>query len=75
VLAALAPVERSLAELLTVGPATVDDLAARSGLSGAAILSALTLLELRGLVVGSYGRYMPSGSLARWPGIRQVRHR
>jgi DNA protecting protein DprA len=75
VLAALAAVERSLAELLTVGPATVDDLAARSGLSGAAILSALTLLELRGLVVGSYGRYMPSGSLARWPGIRQVRHR
>ena len=75
VLAALAPVERSVAELLTGGPATADDLAVRSGLTGAAILSALTLLELRGLVVGSYGRYMPAGALARWPGMRQMRHR
>ena len=33
VLAALAPVERSVAELLTGGPATVDDLAGRSGLT------------------------------------------
>ena len=74
VLAALAPVERSVAELLTGGPATADDLAVRSGLSGAAILSALTLLELRGLVVGSYGRYMPAGALARWPGIRRMSH-
>jgi DNA processing protein len=75
VLAVLAPVERSVAELLTGGPATADDLAVRSGLTGAAILSALTLLELRGLVVGSYGRYMPAGALARWPGVRQARHR
>jgi hypothetical protein len=75
VLAVLAPVERSVAELLTGGPATADDLAVQSGLTGAAILSALTLLELRGLVVGSYGRYMPAGALARWPGVRQVRHR
>lgn len=74
-LAVLAPVERSVAELLTGGPATADDLAVQSGLTGAAILSALTLLELRGLVVGSYGRYMPAGALARWPGMRQVRHR
>jgi len=74
-LAALAPVERSIAEHLTSGPATVDDLAHRSGLSGAAILSALTLLELRGLVVGSYGRYVPAGALARWPGRRQGRQR
>jgi DNA processing protein len=71
VLAGLAPVERSVAELLTAGPATADDLALRSGLSGAAILSVLTLLELRGLVVGSYGRYMPAGALARWPGRRR----
>jgi DNA processing protein len=74
VLAALAPVERSVAELLTGGPATADDLAARSGLSGAAILSVLTLLELRGLVVGSYGRYMPAGALTRWPGLGRMRH-
>lgn len=75
VLTALAPMERSVAELLTAGPATADDLALRAGLSGAAILSALTLLELRGLVVGSYGRYMPAGALARWPGKRRIRQR
>jgi DNA processing protein len=73
VLSALAPVERSVAEVLTAGPATADELALRSRLSGAAILSALTLLELRGLVVGSYGRYMPAGPLARWPGRRHGR--
>ena len=75
VLATLAPVERSIAELLAAGPVTVDDLATRSGFSGATILSALTLLELRGLVVGSYGRYMPAGALARWPGMPQIRRR
>jgi DNA processing protein len=75
VLAALAPVERSVAELLTSGPATADDLALRSGLAVAAILSALTLLELRGLVVGAYGRYVPAGALARWPGRRRAQGR
>jgi DNA processing protein len=68
VLASLGPVERSMAELLSAGPATADSLAGRTGLSGGATLSALTLLELRGLVVGAYGRYMPAGALARWPG-------
>ena len=67
-LAMLPPVERSIAELLCAGPATADDLARRTGLAGAAILGALTLLELRGLVVGAYGRYVPAGPLARWPG-------
>ncbi len=65
VLASLGPVERLLAESLARGPATADDLAASTSLSGASILSALTLLELRGLVVGSYGRYIPTGPLAR----------
>jgi DNA processing protein len=71
VLASLGPVERSVAELLAAGPATADELAARAGLSGGAILSALTLLELRRLVVGAYGRYLPAGALARWPGRRR----
>lgn len=70
VLASLGAVERSLAEALAPGPATADDLARKTGLSGAAVLSALTLLELRGLVVGAYGRYMPAGVLARWSGRR-----
>jgi predicted Rossmann fold nucleotide-binding protein DprA/Smf involved in DNA uptake len=67
VLASLGPLERTLAEALVHGPATADDLAARTSLPGAAILSALTLLELRGLVTGSYGRYCPAGLLARRP--------
>ena len=67
VMASLGPVERALAEELVRGPATADDLAARTSLPGAAILSALTLLELRGLVTGSYGRYGPAGLLARRP--------
>jgi DNA processing protein len=71
VLASLGSVERSIAESLSGGPATADELAARAGLSGGAILSALTLLELRGLVVGAYGRYMPAGPLARGPGLRR----
>ena len=68
VIASLGPVERRVAEFLAAGPATADDLARRVGLSGGAILSALTLLELRGLVVGAYGRYTPAGALSRWPG-------
>jgi len=50
VLSSLGAVERSLAELLMAGPATADELARGSSLTGAALLSALTLLELRGLV-------------------------
>ena len=73
VMASLGPVERQLAESLVHGPATADDLAARTALSGAAILSALTLLELRGLVSGCYGRYIPAGLLARCPDGRSKR--
>ena len=66
VLASLGPAERALAEQLALGAATADQLALRTSLPGAAVLSALTLLELRGLVTSGYGRYSPSGSLARW---------
>jgi DNA processing protein len=65
VLASLGAVERSLAELLMAGPATADELARGTSLASAALLSALTLLELRGLVTSSYGRYRPAGPLAR----------
>ena len=73
VLASLGPVERALAQELLLGPATADQLALRTSLAGAAVLSALTLLELRGLATGAYGRYLPSGRLATWsdgPGSR-----
>jgi DNA processing protein len=68
VLASLGPLERSIAGRLVAGPATADELAVAGGLAGAAVLSALTLLEMRGLVVSAYGRYMAAGALARWPG-------
>jgi len=67
VIASLGPVERELATQLSNGPATADSLSERTGLAGAAVLSALTLLELRGLVDWSGGRYMPVGALARGP--------
>jgi DNA processing protein len=66
-LASLSPLERTLAEALRNGPATADELARNAGGSPAAILSALTLLELRGLVTAGYGRYMPAGQLSRGP--------
>jgi DNA processing protein len=67
VLVSLGPVERSLAELLIAGPATADQLAGRLSISSAALLSTLTLLELRGLVTSSYGRYRATGMLATVP--------
>lgn len=68
VLASLGIAERDLAVVLSRGPATADQLAARTSMSPASVLSALTLLELRGLVSGAYGRYSPAGSLATWKG-------
>jgi DNA processing protein len=74
-LAALGSVERALAEMLTEGPASVDDLSHRTSLGAAAILSALTLLELRGLVAAAGGRYVAAGALAREPGRTRARAR
>jgi DNA processing protein len=51
----------------TAGATTVDDLASRSGLPVSTVLGTLTLLEIRGLVVGAYGRYRTSGVLAAAP--------
>jgi DNA processing protein len=76
VLASLAPAERLIAELLAAGPATADELAARTGLAAAAVLGAVTMLELRGLVAPSYGRYLPAGALANAnPGAARPRPR
>jgi DNA processing protein len=66
ILASLGPVELLLAQQLTRGPATTDQLAAATSFSGASVLSAITLLELRGLVRCAYGRYTPAGALANW---------
>jgi DNA processing protein len=74
-LASLSPLERSLAEHLCKGPATADELAQATSSAAGAILSALTLLELRGLVSGAYGRYSPAGPLLRSTGRRDQRSR
>jgi len=49
---------------LVEGLGTADELVAATGLPVATILSTLTVLEGRGLVVGAYGRYQPAGRLA-----------
>jgi DNA processing protein len=75
VLASLAPVERALAEMLVEGPPSADDLSRRTSLGASAILSALTLLELRGLAANAGGRYVPTGALAAWSNPRSTRLR
>ncbi len=45
------PLARTLLDVLGDGPAGIDDLVARAGAEAAAVMAALTLLELRGAVV------------------------
>jgi DNA processing protein len=56
-------VERQVAGLIVAGQSTVDELVAVTELPVSTVLSVLTMLELRGLVVGAYGRYRPHGPL------------
>jgi DNA processing protein len=55
---------RRVALQLVAGHRTADELVATTGLPVASVLTALTLLESRGLVAGVYGRYRPIGALA-----------
>lgn len=61
---ALGAVEAAIAAALVDGATTLDELAARVDGDPATLLGAITLLEIRGLVVGAYGRYRPAGRLA-----------
>lgn len=63
-LAELGSTEAAVAAALADGRATVDDLVTATSLPVAAVLGTLTLLEMRGLVMGAYGRYLPAGRLA-----------
>lgn len=58
---------RRVAAALVHGLTTVDELVAATTMPVAAVLGALTLLEARGLAIGSYGRYRPAGRLAAAP--------
>jgi len=60
----LGSVERGIFEALLAGAVTVDDLVARTSLAVATVLGGLTLLEMRALVTGAYGRYRPAYSVA-----------
>jgi predicted Rossmann fold nucleotide-binding protein DprA/Smf involved in DNA uptake len=57
-------VERAIAAAVVAGTSSVDELALVSGLGPATVLGALTALEIRGLVMETYGRYRASGPLA-----------
>lgn len=58
---------RRVAAALVRGLTTVDEVVAATTMPVAAVLGALTLLESRGLAVGSYGRYRPAGRLTAAP--------
>lgn len=60
---AMGDTETRLADLVVAGHSTVDRLVAATGFPVATVLSALTLLEMRGLVVGAFGRYRPGEAL------------
>ncbi|HET9455922.1 MAG TPA: DNA-processing protein DprA [Candidatus Limnocylindrales bacterium] len=55
---------RSVATELVRGRTTLDELVSATGHEVATALGALTLLEMRGLATGAYGRYRPAGRLA-----------
>jgi DNA processing protein len=63
----LGTVEGAIAAELVAGRVTVDELVAATDLPVATVLTALVLLEGRGLAVGIHGRYRPSGSLLGEP--------
>lgn len=64
ILAVLGGTEARVATALADGATTADQLAEWTDLPIATVLGTLTLLEMRGLVVTSYGRYRPAGALA-----------
>ncbi len=65
VVATLGPAERAVAREVAAGRGSVDELVIATGGPGAMVLGALTSLEVRGLVLETFGRYRPAGALAR----------
>lgn len=69
----LGTVEGAVAAELMAGRVTVDELVATTDLPVATVLTALMLLERRGLAVGIHGRYRPAGPLLGEPVPVQLR--
>ncbi len=63
----LGTVEGAIAAQLVAGRVTVDELVAATDLPVATVLTALVLLERRGLAVGIHGRYRAAGDLLGEP--------
>jgi len=70
---ALGAVESTIAAELLAGRVTVDELVATTDLPVATVLTALVLLEGRGLAVGIHGRYRPAGPLLGEPARVRLR--
>ncbi len=64
VLATVGPIERVIAREVSAGRGSVDELVFATGATGATVLGALTSLEIRGLVLETFGRYRAAGPLA-----------
>jgi DNA processing protein len=69
----LGAAERAIAAELVAGRVTVDELVATTDLPVATVLTALVLLERRGLAVGIHGRYRPAGPLLGEPARIRLR--
>ncbi len=64
ILVELGPTAGEIGAALVSGHGSLDDLVATTGHAPATVLGALTLLELRGLVTTTYGRYRAAGQLS-----------
>jgi DNA processing protein len=67
----LGPTAGEVARALLATQGTLDELVATTGHEVATVLGAITLLELRGLVTTTYGRYRAAGRLASAPPAEQ----
>ena len=64
ILLELGPTARAIGAALVAGHGSLDELVEATGHEPATVLGAITLLELRGLVTTTYGRYRAAGQLA-----------
>jgi DNA processing protein len=65
--AELGRTEAAVARQMARGRTSVDEISLAAGLPVATVLGALTMLEMRGMVAGVYGRYRLTGRLAAAP--------
>jgi DNA processing protein len=74
VLLELGPTARTIAREIVAGRGSLDELVAETALAPATVLGVITLLELRGLAISTFGRYRAAGQLATAP-VTETRRR